>query len=131
MARNVIRGIHWLSWDRMCKKNSSGGIGFKKLHDFNFALLGKQAWRFLTKPNFLVTRIFKFRYLEVSIGNNQSYTWQGLFVAQNSLWTCARKLIGGGNDTCVFGDPWLPDVNHFPISTVNEELVDIKVSIFY
>lgn len=35
------KGIHWLSWDRMCGKKSNGGLGFRKLRDFNIALLGK------------------------------------------------------------------------------------------
>lgn len=38
------RGIHWLSWSNMSKKESSGRMGFRHVHDFNVALLGKQGW---------------------------------------------------------------------------------------
>ncbi|XP_019188791.1 PREDICTED: uncharacterized protein LOC109183030 [Ipomoea nil] len=34
--------IHWLAWDRMCTPKNFGGMGFKRLHEFNLALLGKQ-----------------------------------------------------------------------------------------
>ncbi|XP_074341885.1 putative mitochondrial protein AtMg00310 [Apium graveolens] len=55
------RGIYWLSWDNMSKKKSSGGMGFRKLHDFNIALIGKQGWRLLTHPEKLVSKVYKAR----------------------------------------------------------------------
>lgn len=36
------KSIHWMSWDRLCAKKSEWGMGFRKLHEFNVALLGKQ-----------------------------------------------------------------------------------------
>lgn len=53
------RGIHWLSWDRMCVKKSNGGLGFRDLRDFNIALLGKQGWKFMLHPNSLVSIVIK------------------------------------------------------------------------
>ena len=40
-SSNGGRGIHWFRWDLMCKPKAMGGIGFKRIHDFNIAMLGK------------------------------------------------------------------------------------------
>ncbi|XP_019183749.1 PREDICTED: uncharacterized protein LOC109178667 [Ipomoea nil] len=50
--------IHWMSCDRMCVPKKFGGMGFKRLHEFNIALLAKQGWRLLTNPGSLVARVF-------------------------------------------------------------------------
>lgn len=55
------RGMHWKSWDKLCDKDE-GGLGFKDLRDFNTAMLGKQFWRLIEKPNTLFSRVFKGRY---------------------------------------------------------------------
>ncbi|KAL2498709.1 Ribonuclease H-like superfamily protein [Abeliophyllum distichum] len=33
------RGINWTAWDKLCLPKSKGGMGFKKLHETNLALL--------------------------------------------------------------------------------------------
>lgn len=35
------RKIHWMSWSRLSKHKSAGGMGFRDFKDFNLALLGK------------------------------------------------------------------------------------------
>lgn len=51
-----------MTWDRMAKHKTAGGIGFKNFRDFNLAKLGKQGWRFITNPESLFTRIYKAKY---------------------------------------------------------------------
>lgn len=46
----------------MCEIKESGGLGFRKLPDFNMAMLAKQAWRYITNVNPLVTAIMKAKY---------------------------------------------------------------------
>lgn len=126
-------GIRWMSWDRLCEKKGCGGMSFRKIHEFSMALLWKQAWRFLTNPNLLVSQIYKARYfsncsfLEASLGNNPSYTWRSIFSTQELIRSGAKKLIGDGSSVSVFNDLWLPDMNPFPTTIPIGELDDVKV----
>ncbi|XP_019163599.1 PREDICTED: uncharacterized protein LOC109159940 [Ipomoea nil] len=107
--------IHWMSWDRMCVPKKFGGMGFKRLHEFNIALLAKQGWRLLTNPESLVARVFKARYYptssfyEATIVGNPSYAWRSIFAGQTLLKSGCRRRIGNGRTTRVLNHPWLPD----------------------
>ncbi|XP_031116517.1 uncharacterized protein LOC116020174 [Ipomoea triloba] len=116
-------GIRWMAWERMCGPKAFGGLGFKSLHKFNLALLAKQGWRLLTKPNSLAARIYKARYfpksdfLDANIGANPSFCWRSILAGQDVLRKGCYRRIGNGRSTFVWKQPWLPDdVNPFPIS---------------
>ncbi|XP_024033517.1 uncharacterized protein LOC112095650 [Citrus clementina] len=112
---NGSGGITWMKWDRLCKPKTHGGIGFKRLHLFNVAMLGKQGWRLLTNPNTLVARRFKARYYpntsfaEAQLGSNPSYVWRSILAAQPAIRQGSRIQIGGGQQTSIGSAPWLPD----------------------
>lgn len=41
------KSINWLSWNNVIMSKKHGGLGFKNLHGFNIALLGKHCWNFM------------------------------------------------------------------------------------
>lgn len=53
------KGIRWMAWNKMSACKTRGGLGFRDLYGSNIAMLGKQIWNFLHKPNSLVARVFK------------------------------------------------------------------------
>ncbi|XP_019189681.1 PREDICTED: uncharacterized protein LOC109184071 [Ipomoea nil] len=83
------QGIHWKAWDKLCIPKKHGGLGFKDLRAFNLAMLGKQAWRLLTKPEYLVASVYKARYYpkssfyEAKMGNNPSFCWRSIMAAKS------------------------------------------------
>ncbi|CAD6223899.1 unnamed protein product [Miscanthus lutarioriparius] len=55
------RHMHWMSWERLNQPKSKGGMGFRDLRSFNLAMLGKQGWRLITRPDSLCARVLKGR----------------------------------------------------------------------
>ncbi|KAL4297834.1 hypothetical protein GQ457_12G000100 [Hibiscus cannabinus] len=61
-GKGSARGWPLVAWDDICLPKAAGGIGFKDLHLFNIALLGKQIWRLLSAPGSLLYRTLRAKY---------------------------------------------------------------------
>jgi hypothetical protein len=107
------RGLHWMSWEKLTVHKNNGGMGFKDLIAFNAAMLGKQAWKFITDGNSLVSGLFKSRYFPQSdffdarIGTNPSYAWRSILSAKELVIRGARWSIGTGSNIPLMNQPWL------------------------
>ncbi|KAL8100581.1 hypothetical protein AgCh_032729 [Apium graveolens] len=116
-------GIHWLNWDCLSDHKNKGGMGFKKIRDFNLAMLGRQGWRLLAFENSLVGRVFKAKYypnsnfLEAKMGSNPSYVWRSVLEAQVLIRRGARWRVGDGSNIGILAQPWLPDRQNPVITT--------------
>ncbi|XVE87725.1 hypothetical protein DITRI_Ditri19aG0011000 [Diplodiscus trichospermus] len=121
----------------MCMEKKAVGLGFRRLQEFNIALLGKQAWRLRTQPDLLVSKVFRAWYfpnstfLEAKIRNNPSYVWRSIFAAQELIRARSRRRIGNGMDTFLFKNPWLPSANPFISIEVDESLQGYLVSLLF
>ncbi|XP_060959373.1 uncharacterized protein LOC133030597 [Cannabis sativa] len=117
-ASSTSKGVSWMSWKRLCRHKDKGGIGFRDLHNYNLAFLGKQGWRLLNNENSLVSRIYKARYypsgsyLTASLGPNPSFIWRSIYEAKDLVVSGVRKAIGDGTTVNIIQDPWLPEANN-------------------
>nr|KYP44138.1 Putative ribonuclease H protein At1g65750 family [Cajanus cajan] len=133
---NTHKGIKWMRWDKLTIPKPEGGLGFKNLSVFNLAILGKQAWRLLTNPNSLISKIYRAKYypdgnfLNAPLGHNPSYTWKSLWSTQHLLKNGSRWRLGNGNTIPVWGEPWIKYNNNYhcihPHDPSNSH--DLKVS---
>jgi len=39
--------MHWVSWEKMCRRKEEGGLGYRDLHLFNLSMLARRGWRIL------------------------------------------------------------------------------------
>lgn len=132
------KGVKWMSWEKMCLPKCSGGLGFRSLHGFNMALIGKHIWNFIRHPSSLVARIFKARYfhdssiLQARKGNGGSFIWSGIWEAKEKLCNGYRWILGDGNSIKIFQDPWLRGKRNFRVEDHHRNTIsDDKVCNYF
>jgi hypothetical protein len=54
--------MHWYAWWTLCYPKNEGGMGFPDFHSFNLAMLEKQVWRLITKPDSLCAQVLQAKY---------------------------------------------------------------------
>ena len=105
---------HWLKWSKLCDPKDRGGMSFRDIKAFNWALLVKQGWRFLQNPQSLVARVFKAKYfpgcgfMEAGIEYRASYAWRSIASARGVLKLGLSWHIGNGESVRITEDTWLP-----------------------
>ncbi|XP_019197063.1 PREDICTED: uncharacterized protein LOC109190915 [Ipomoea nil] len=123
------RGVHWMSWNRLSVPKCQVGLGFRRLHEFNIALLAKQGWRLLTTPHLLVSQLLKAKYFpkcsftDVVLGNNPSYMWRSILAGQSVMKEGLARWIGDGRDTKIWGWSWLADHANPALTTAPVDLL--------
>ena len=69
-------------------KKEFGGIGFKHIHAFNLAMLGKQGWSLFSNQDTMIFKVFKAKYfpnkdfLDAKLGHSPSYVWLSIHTSQ-------------------------------------------------
>lgn len=123
------------SWVKLSKPKKLGGVGFRDIQLFNKALLAKQAWRVLTNPDCLLSRVLRGKYchkapfLTVKVLTACSHGWRGIIHGRDLLAPKLRRAIGDGNSTRVWKDAWIrSDTLSCPMGPVGEDGLDLFVS---
>lgn len=81
----------------MTLPKEQGGLGFRDLHSFNIAMLARQVWRLIQKPESLCVRVLQAKYfphddvLKAEALPGMSYVWRSLL---QGLLPCARRDNG-------------------------------------
>jgi hypothetical protein len=113
-AEKGMRRTHWKSWDCLIAQKLKGGMGFRDFRLFNQALLARQAWRLLDRPDSLCARILKAIYypngslIDTSFGGNASPGWRAIEYGLELLKKGIIWRIGNGKSVRLWRDPWIP-----------------------
>lgn len=90
-------------------------MGFRDLEAFNTALLCKQIWRVITRPNLLMSKVMKHKYFpkgdifEATSKAGDSWIWKSWNDSKSLLTEDCNWLVGNGGKVKVWEDKWIKD----------------------
>lgn len=103
------RSLHWSS------PKAKGGMGFRDLHLFNLALLGKHGWRYITDPNSLCARVMMAKYfaetdfMHSTVPSPSSAIWRAIVAGREALGFGLINRVGDGSSLSIWSDKWIPN----------------------
>ena len=131
------RKISWISWNKICVSKEVGGLGVRRMREFNLALLGKWCWRMLVEREGLWYRVLVACYGQeggmVREGGRCSSTWwrdvasirdRGGGVGGGWFKDNVFKKVGNGMDTYFWTDPWIGGI---PLAVRFSRLFELSV----
>ncbi|KAG2568194.1 hypothetical protein PVAP13_7NG300424, partial [Panicum virgatum] len=107
------RKTHWIPWQKFSRARGEGGLGFRDLKLFNQALLGRQAWRLVDRPQSLCARVLRAKYyptgnlFDTAFPANQSPTRKAIVHGLELVKKGVCWKIGSGENVRIWRDPWL------------------------
>ncbi|XP_048502709.1 uncharacterized mitochondrial protein AtMg00310-like [Beta vulgaris subsp. vulgaris] len=125
-VRGKDRKMHWISWEKMYRAKSHGGLGFRDLKVFNQAFLTKQGWRLLCNQDSLVHQVMSAKYyvrssfLEAGRGLDPSFIWRSIWGEKALLLEGLKWRMGDGTQISV-EDAWLLGDSAVVVPTPNLE----------
>lgn len=107
---NNNKGIRWASWETMSMTKSKGGLGFRDLHGFNLALLGKHVSNFASNPLHWLLECIRLDISPITMFCRQeeggdSFIWSGIWQVKDAIKKGFRWVLGDGKDIAAFTDP--------------------------
>ncbi len=121
---------HLVRWDNVCSPFANGGLGIRKLVDFNRALLGKWLWRFGLEETRLWRRVLVARHGVVAggwcthlvRGSHGCGVWKSIMMGWDSFAKHVSFKVGIGSQIRLWHDRWCEDC---PLKEVYPFLFDV------
>ncbi|KAL0291138.1 UNVERIFIED_CONTAM: Retrovirus-related Pol polyprotein from type-2 retrotransposable element R2DM [Sesamum radiatum] len=118
------RGYAKVSWQKVCRPVSEGGLGIRDIQALNQGLMSRHLWRIIMqdRTSIWVTWILQYRLQDYSVwtirARSGTWGWRKLIRLRDILRPYILYRIGGGSSFSLWHDPWHergPMISRFPL----------------
>ncbi|GKA39579.1 hypothetical protein Tco_0732130 [Tanacetum coccineum] len=109
---DMKRGKAKVSWEDVCLPKQEGGLGIRRLENFNVALMSTHVWKIVTRKDSLwvkwihAYKLKKRSFLDVKMASNVSWGWRKLLQIRSILRPHFWHELGNGRSTSAWFDTW-------------------------
>ncbi|XP_057451938.1 uncharacterized protein LOC130743727 [Lotus japonicus] len=107
-------GAHSIAWAKLCCPKQNGGLGLRRMHDFNKSLVMKLGWGLVSTPDALWARVLRGKYScgtdhfpVVQRKSRESHVWRAIRVTWPDVDKNLRWRIGSGSSVRFWYDSWV------------------------
>jgi len=107
-----------VDWNTVCRSKEVGGLGVRRIREFNSALLGKWCWRMLMERESLWFKVLSARYgMEEDRvkggGREASLWWRDVHALCREAWFRhnVSRVLGNGKNTWFWSEVWVGEVS--------------------
>ncbi|KAK1260236.1 hypothetical protein QJS04_geneDACA001958 [Acorus gramineus] len=107
------RASHHVNWITICQPLNEGGLGIKRIADWNKAATGVHLWDVATGMESLWVKWIHSRYLkshslwEVKVRSTSTTIWRKILAARDWIKPKVKYNIYSGSNINICGDPWI------------------------
>ncbi|GJV38765.1 hypothetical protein Tco_1417205 [Tanacetum coccineum] len=106
------KGKSTVAWETVCLPKREGGLGIRRLHCFNSALMSSHIWKLLTlKESLWVKWVHEYKikdrnFWDIPLRGNMSWGWRKILSLRPSIRKFIRSKLGNGMNTSLWFDTW-------------------------
>ncbi|KAK1318767.1 hypothetical protein QJS10_CPB04g01215 [Acorus calamus] len=111
-ANSEVKKPYLVKWDLVCLPKMRGGLGVRKLKEFNLALISKWVWQWMVNQGAMWVRLLKERYSSAAdshlpwMSRRSSTLCKGWFTGMEQFANACKWIAGDGKSILFWSDIW-------------------------
>ncbi|KAG8375096.1 hypothetical protein BUALT_Bualt10G0064800 [Buddleja alternifolia] len=108
------------NWDSICLPKDFGGLGLRKMHDANLAMMAKITWKVAVGQDEVWVKMFQARYLRntnflefSNCPSDASWIWKDVIRCKSIILKGGCFKVTSNSPIRIWEDPWIPTIDGF------------------
>jgi hypothetical protein len=117
--KDKARNLSLKSWNSICLPKHEGGLGFRRMHEFNLSLITKLGWKMTTNTDCLWVKQLQKKYIKYGdflsspTSYSASWLWKGIQKIKPFLLSGACLKVSRNSAAPIWSSNWVPTIPSF------------------